>query len=184
MKLSQYVILLLLPMLLSNCTTPFFNNTETIKINSKKLKTILNDKNIEFQIAGLNNEFPFKGKVRIIGISYNSTVILIGQSTNKSSLNSFKNQVKKIDGVSVIYDQVRHKPLLSISQINFDNWITVRVKSSLSNNSTLRNSKIKIFTEDREVFLFGAVSKKEAEIAIRIARNTSGVKKVIHAFKL
>ncbi|MCH1933169.1 BON domain-containing protein, partial [Shewanella sp. A25] len=42
---------------------------------------------------------------------------------------------------------------------------------------------IKVVTENGEVFLLGLVSRAQADLAVDIARNTSGVRKVIKVFE-
>ncbi|OXX49500.1 BON domain-containing protein, partial [Vibrio sp. V11_P1A41T118] len=49
--------------------------------------------------------------------------------------------------------------------------------------SELNTIKIKVITENREVFLLGYVSAEQANLASDIARNISGVKQVIKAFQ-
>ena len=57
------------------------------------------------------------------------------------------------------------------------------MKSALLANSELNGIKVKVITEDSEVFLLGLVSREHADIATEVARNISGVKQVIRAFE-
>jgi hypothetical protein len=43
--------------------------------------------------------------------------------------------------------------------------------------------KVKVITEDSDVFLFGYVTPEQSERATEIARNISGVKQVIKGFQ-
>ena len=40
-------------------------------------------------------------------------------------------------------------------------------------------TRIKVITENGEVFLLGVVTRDQADLAVEIARNTAGVRKVI-----
>lgn len=60
--------------------------------------------------------------------------------------------------------------------------ITTKVKSALLTDSELNGVKVKVITEDSEVFLFGYVTAEQANRATDIARNISGVKQVIKGF--
>jgi osmotically-inducible protein OsmY len=45
------------------------------------------------------------------------------------------------------------------------------------------SSHITVVTEDGQVFLMGLVTRDEGELAVEIARNVSGVEKVIRVFE-
>ena len=107
----------------------------------------------------------------------------MGQAENSGLLNEFENKARETKGVKTIHNQVRIKAPLSIGEISNDSWITTKVKSALLANSELNTIKIKVITENREVFLLGYVSAEQANLASDIARNISGVKQVIKAFQ-
>jgi osmotically-inducible protein OsmY len=43
---------------------------------------------------------------------------------------------------------------------------------------------VKVYTERQEVYLMGILNQKEAEYAIKIAKSSRGVKKVIPLFEI
>ena len=106
----------------------------------------------------------------------------MGQANTEQLKREIESRARDIKGVENIYNQLRVKAPLSVGEISHDSWITTKVKSALIANSELSGTKIKVITEDKEVFLLGYVSDEHAEIAIDIARNTSGVKQVVKAF--
>ncbi|KEY91082.1 25 kDa hemolysin [Candidatus Photodesmus blepharus] len=186
MKLFIKFTLLLIPLTISllGCASLFTINTSQDAIYSRTIKEIWKDNNIKLEIAGLNNKASLKGQVRVTGVSYNGTVVLLGQAKNQKKLDDFKNRVKKIPGITQIHNQVKIKnPLFSIKQVGHDAWITLKVKAALLINAELNGMDTKVMTEDKEVFLFGFVSRKTADTAANIARNVSGVKRVIRAFQ-
>lgn len=156
--------------------------TASIVIDPRSTQEIWNDNNIEFEVAGIGNKAPFRGNARITASSYNGTVVLMGQANTESLKRDFESQARKIKGVKNIHNQLRVKDPISMGEISHDSWITTKVKSALLANSELNGVKIKVITEDKEVFLLGYVSQQHADIATDIARNTSGVKQVIRAF--
>ncbi|WP_428772927.1 BON domain-containing protein [Vibrio sp.] len=157
--------------------------TASIAIDPRSTGEILRDNQIEFEIAGMVNKAPYTSALRINAVSYRGTVVLVGQASDPQLLNEFVATTRKISGVTKVHNQVRNKGPLSVSQISNDSWITTKVKSSLLTESDLNGIKIKVITEDREVFLFGYVTKQHADLAAEIARNTIGVKQVIKAFQ-
>jgi osmotically-inducible protein OsmY len=106
----------------------------------------------------------------------------MGQANSEQLKQEFESQARKIKGVKNVHNQLRIKPPLSVGEISHDSWITTKVKSALLANSELNGVKIKVITEDKEVFLLGYVSQQHADIATEVARNISGVKQVVRAF--
>ncbi|MFM2590853.1 BON domain-containing protein [Vibrio sp. TBV020] len=156
--------------------------TASIVIDPRTTQEIWNDNNIEFEVAGIGNKAPFRGNARVTASSYNGTVVLMGQAGTDALKRDLESQTRKIKGVKNVHNQLREKAPLSMGEISHDSWITTKVKSALLANSELNGVKIKVITEDREVFLLGYVSDQHAEIATDIARNISGVKQVVRAF--
>lgn len=143
---------------------------------------LLHDQDISLQINALGNKAPFKTNIRVTASTFKGNTLLMGQAISQDYKDSLESEVRKISGVKVVYNQLKVKPLLSITDVSNDTWITTKVKSALIADSELRDLKISVFTEDSEVFLVGSVSPYHAEKAVEVARNISGVKKVVKAF--
>ena len=157
--------------------------TVNVVTDNRTTKQIWNDNNIAFEVAGITNKDPYRGNVRISASAYNGVVVLMGQANTEQVLSQLEEQARKAPGVNQIHNQVRIKQPLSLGEISHDSWITTKVKSALLTNEALSTVKIKVITEDREVFLLGYVSRENADTAAEIARNISGVKQVIKAFQ-
>ncbi|TKF04025.1 BON domain-containing protein [Vibrio kanaloae] len=186
MKLFKLISVSLLTLSLSGCAGLFIAGAATtanLVTDTRTTKEIWNDNNIEFEVAAITNKQPYRGNVRITASSYRGSVVLMGQATTDAERRAFENQAKDVAGVESIHNQVRVKQPLSISAISNDSWITTKVKSALLAKSELNGIKVKVITEDSEVFLLGLVSREHADIATEVARNTSGVKQVIRAFE-
>lgn len=185
MKMVKSLIVFLFALNLSGCAGLFVAGaatTASIVIDPRTTQEIWDDNGIEFEIAGVGNKAPFRGNARITASSYNGTVVLMGQANTEQLKREIENRAREIKGVKEVHNQLRVKAPLSVGEISHDSWITTKVKSALIANSELSGTKIKVITEDKEVFLLGYVSQQHAELAIDIARNTSGVKQVIRAF--
>ncbi|RJX74417.1 BON domain-containing protein [Vibrio sinensis] len=157
--------------------------TANIVTDTRTTQEIWYDNNVEFEVAGLSNKVPYRSQARIIASSYNGTVVLMGQAQNDGLLDQFVQQTRQLEGVKDVHTQVRIKPPITLGEISHDSWITTKVKSALLANKELNGVKVKVITEDKEVFLFGLVTEQQANIATDIARNISGVKQVIKAFQ-
>lgn len=171
--------------MLTGCAGLFIAGAATavyVVTDPRSSKEITSDQHIALQIDGLGNKAPYQFNVRVNASSFRGHVLLIGQAVSQDYLNAVESEVRKINGVKVVYNQMKVKPLLSIGAVSKDTWITTKVKSALLADQEMREIKITVYTEDTEVFLTGSVSPYHAEKSVDIARNISGVTKVVKAF--
>lgn len=186
MKMYKVMALLMASMFLSGCAGLFVAGAATtvnLVTDTRSAKEIWNDSALESEVAGMGNKAPYVSNVRVVASSQRGTVVLMGQANTEALRSQLESQVKGLNGVKIVYNQVRVKQPLSFTQISNDSWLTTKVKSALLTDERLNGVKIKVITEDSEVFLLGYVSKEHADVATEIARNVSGVKQVIRAFQ-
>ncbi|ASI97406.1 BON domain-containing protein [Vibrio rotiferianus] len=184
--MMRCLVILLTMFSLSGCAGLFIAGAATtanIVTDTRTTKEIWQDNNIEFEIAALGNKAPFKGQVRVVASSYNGTVVLMGQAPTQALVNDLESKARDVEGVKNVHNQIKLKKPLSVTEISNDSWITTKVKSALLTDSELNGVKVKVITEDSEVFLFGYVTAEQANRATDIARNISGVKQVIKGFQ-
>ncbi|MHA2877883.1 BON domain-containing protein [Vibrio campbellii] len=180
------LVILCTALSMSGCAGLFIAGAATtanIVTDTRTTKEIWQDNNIEFEVAAIGNKAPFKGKARVVASSYNGTVVLMGQAPTQDLINEFENKARAVKGVKNIHNQIKQKEPLSVTQISNDSWITTKVKSALLTDSELNGVKVKVITEDSDVFLFGYVTPEQSERATEIARNISGVKQVVKGFQ-
>ncbi|PJC84934.1 hemolysin [Vibrio sp. HA2012] len=157
--------------------------TANVIIDPRSNRDILIDNRIELDVSGLGNKAPFTEQARVTASAYQGEVLLFGQAIDQQVKNTLTAEVLNIDGVKSVNNQMQVRPLLPMSEVSNDVWITTKVKSRLLTEKELRGIKIKVYTEAGEVYLLGVVTREQAEIAIEITRNISGVKKVIQGFR-
>jgi osmotically-inducible protein OsmY len=116
-------------------------------------------------------------------ISVNGSVLIIGQAPNTYLRDQAIKIINNINGVVRVHNQIRLGNLTSITTQTNDVWLTSKVKSALFSSDEVKGNTIKVITENAEVFLMGLVTQKEAEIAVNITRNISGVNSVYKAFE-
>ena len=81
-----------------------------------------------------------------------------------------------------MYNEIRVGKPISFGTISNDTWITTKVRSQLLGSDKVKASNVKVTTENGEVFLIGKLTRAEADAATNIARNVSGVKRVVKVF--
>lgn len=116
-------------------------------------------------------------------ISVNGSVLIIGQAPNTFLKDQAIKILHNISEIVRIHDQVRIGNTTSVITQTSDVWLTSRIKAALFSSDEVNGNDIKVITENSEVFLMGLVSKKEANTAVNIARNISGVTRVFKAFE-
>lgn len=115
--------------------------------------------------------------------SINGTVLVVGEIPNKLLKDQAIKIINGVAGVKRIFDQLRIANVTSLATRSHDTWLTSKVKTALFASDAVEGNNIKVVTENSEVFLMGLVTKQEAEQAVEIARNVSGVKRVFKAFE-
>ena len=123
---------------------------------------------------------------RISHISINSNngiVLLVGQTPHQKYSDEVRAMVERQEGVRKIYNEIKIEEPIGYDIRSNDSWITSKVRTILIAEKHFDSSHVKVVTEDSQVFLMGLVTHDEGELAVEIARNVSGVEKVIRVFE-
>lgn len=110
-------------------------------------------------------------------------VLMIGQTPTPQMRDQVTEIVKNVNGVRKVLNEVRLGQPVSVSTKARDTWITTKVKTQLYSNK-IPPGRIKVITENSEVFLVGVVTEKQASEAVEAARYVDGVSRVIKFFKI
>lgn len=173
--MKKIVLLLVTILNLSACSIASENDP-------RSLSTAWQDNKLTLTIVGITNKKPYVSDLRLNAVIYNGNAILLGQSRNEQLKTSLIDQVRQMEGITKVYDQIHIKEPISFSQRSHDTWLTTKVKTAILSQTDLMTANIKVVTEDNEVFLFGYVTKEQAAKATEIARNIPDVARVIQAW--
>lgn len=122
--------------------------------------------------------------MRINLISNDGYLLVIGQVPDEQIKAKIGAQLNTLEDVKEVYNQLRVNTPIGFSQQSKDSWITTKTKSKLTAHDKINPLKIKVVTEDAEVFLIGVVNSESADAATRIASRISGVKHVHRVLQL
>lgn len=120
----------------------------------------------------------------LLVVSYNGYVLLAGQVASQALKDKAANEVRDIDGVRRIYNELEIGEPTSVKVRSQDVWLTTQVKSALLFRSDTPGSRVKVATENGVVYLMGLVTSEEAERATAVARGIENVRKVVKLFEL
>ena len=144
----------------------------------------LDDQTIETITAvNIDKADPALRTARIKVISFNGTVLLIGQVPNQR-LKALASQVAhNVAKVRQVYNELAIGPNADLLTQSNDSWLTGKIKTTMMSTDATIADRIKINTEQGTVFLMGLVTPEMADEAATIAANTRGVSRVVKVFE-
>jgi osmotically-inducible protein OsmY len=116
-------------------------------------------------------------------ISVNGSVLAVGQAPNTQLRDQVMRVLSNINGVLTVHNQIRIGNTISTTTRSNDLWLTSKVKAALLAEDKVSVKDVKVVTENGEVFLMGLLSESQANTAIDVARNISGVSRVYKLFE-
>ena len=114
---------------------------------------------------------------------YNGAALLVGQAPSDDLIRQVQQVAETVINIKKLHNQIRIGSPISTSTDTNDLWIESKIKTKLLADKRIDGLHIDVAVEDSEVFLMGIVSESEADVAVDIARNVSGVTQVIKAFE-
>ena len=106
---------------------------------------------------------------------YEGRTLLTGMAPTPEVKAQAKEIASRVPGVKAVYDEVEVGPSEGAWQGTKDAWITSRLRTELTFNSSIRSVNYTIETVNKSVYLIGSArSQTELDTATTMARNTSG----------
>lgn len=153
-------------------------------VDRRPVSTQVSDQAIDMRaLHRLGETKPLWDDSRLAVVTTNARTLLIGQTPTEEYRRQAEEIVRGVPGVAEVYNEVRLGQPLSLAARSQDTWLTSKVKSTLLAEKNIDGTKIKVVTENSEVFLIGLVTQKEADIAVQLTRSISGVARVITVFE-
>ncbi len=125
-----------------------------------------------------------KKEMRINFIGNSGHLLIVGQATTQKLKDLVEKTVSDMQGVKGVYNELRVTEPIDLGQQTKDSWLTTKVKSQLTADDKVNPLKIKVVSEDNEVFLIGKLSAEMANDATNVVRKVSGVKRVNRVFQI
>ncbi|MDR2839079.1 MAG: BON domain-containing protein [Azonexus sp.] len=127
---------------------------------------------------------PYQNQSHINITVYNKRLLLTGEAPSAEAKAATEAEVRKIDGVREVYNELGVGPVSSLGNRSNDSYITSKVKGRLVDSKQISANHVKVVTERGITFLMGIVNEREARVAVEVARTTSGVLKVVNIFEV
>lgn len=120
---------------------------------------------------------------RLVVSSFNGIVLLVGQTPVASSRVVAEKVAQQTPNVYRVYNEITVDYPLSITQQSKDTWITSQVRSNMLTKKGLESGSLRIITENGIVYLMGIVTPEQSNLAVNVARQVPGVRKVVKVFQ-
>lgn len=122
-------------------------------------------------------------KIHLNVTSFNRNVLMTGEAIDEATRKKTANIVREVENVRNVTDEIIIGGASSLTSRSNDAYLTARVKGRMISENRFQPNHVKVFTENAVVYLMGMVTRKEADDAVDIARNTDGVQKVVKVFE-
>ena len=153
--------------------------------DERSISQQLDDSKLSIDALDKINELNINHQeIRINLITNSGYLLVIGQVSDQQTKNKIEQKLKTLKNVKGVYNQLRINKPIGFTQQSKDSWLTTKVKSQLASHETVNPLKIKVVTEDAEVFLIGKVNKEMAKDATNVTRKVEGVKQVNRVFQI
>ena len=188
MKL-QKSLFIMLALLTSSCTTILVNTTGEEGISEDPTErtagAVVEDQSIETKIiVNMKSQEPALRDARFDVISHNGVVLIVGQVESdaiKARATAISSQASaKIKRIHNELEVTGKSSLLSRSN---DTWIATKVRTLMLANSNVPSSQVRVIAENGTIYLMGLINQEDGDYAANVARNVSGVTRVVKVFE-
>ncbi|AQV95983.1 BON domain-containing protein [Cupriavidus necator] len=124
----------------------------------------------------------YNGQARVNVTVFNRKVLLTGEASNDTVKQQIEQYVRGLQNARVVINELEVVNSPGFMTQSQDAYLTSKVKALLMTADGVPSNSIKITTEKSVVYLLGVVTTAEGDRATDVARNASGVTKVVKAF--
>lgn len=190
MILHRHLLPLVLCALLGGCAAAAIGGAAagaTAAHDRRTFGSVVDDNAIElgaYDHLNRDKELALKNNVEVV--SYNGTVLLIGEVGSEALRQRAETKVREIEGVRRVVNELVVRPQISIVAGTVDKWTTARAKLALADIVDMPGfdpSRVNVTTQAGTVYLMGLVSHAEGERVVEIVRDVPGVARVVKVFE-
>ena len=167
---------------LSGCLTSLWTGASLVYDRHGVYKKIS-----DFQLGAnasreLYKDAQFKGGNTMIDLAtFNGDILLAGHVPTQALREEAQARIARQPGSRRIFNQLSVGPAVDSSVE--DSWITTKIRSGILADADISPDQFKIVTTDRIVYIMGDVIPAQATKVIYIARNCTGVRRVVKLLK-
>ncbi|WP_081759155.1 BON domain-containing protein [Thioalkalivibrio sp. HK1] len=185
------ILVLYIPFLLQGCAAPVIavGAGAMISQDRRTAGTIIDDNLIEHKILTFINDSERLRERTHIGVAgFNGIVLLTGEVLDPESRDRIEDFARGVNRVRGVHNEIVVDDLSGFGSRSKDAWLTTKVKTALfkenvSGDDTIKPTQVKVISERGVIYLMGLLTREEAEKAREVARQQSGVRRVVEIFE-
>jgi len=187
-KLALLALLIVHSVLLSGCLPAIqgiSSVSSIISVNNDRRSAgvVLDDKTTYLQLATWTAEDPKLDDAHLNFLIYNKAVLITGEAPSKELRTYISKQAKRQSpAIKQVFNEVSVKSNSSLLKRAKDSAITLQVEAMFQNQEVFHPTHVRVMTEAQTVYLMGAVTKREADKAVKIVTKAKGIKQVVRLF--
>jgi osmotically-inducible protein OsmY len=145
--------------------------------------TILDDKTLNFKLVAWSIEDTEIKDAHLNFLIYDKTVLIAGETpTNEMRSYISKQAQLQASEIKQIFNEIKVGPNSGILSRAKDSAITIQVEALFRDQEVFHTTHVQVMTENQVIYLMGAVTKREADKAAKMAVKAKGARKVVKLF--
>lgn len=156
--------------------------TAVVATDRRSTGAQLDDKTIQVRVANELRDALKGSDIHINVNSYERRVLLTGEVASEAVKAQAGSVAARSKDVRLVNNELIVAPPSTFGERTEDNTLGTRVRAAFVNTREIAFNSIDIVTERRTIYLMGAVTQKEADVAAHVASRVPGVKQVVKLF--
>jgi len=188
MKIYRVLVLVAL-LVTSSCTAILVRTTgeQGIQENptERTVGAVIEDQVIETKIiVNMKSQNAAFKQAHFDVISHNGVVLLIGQ-VESEQLKMLATEIASQASIKIkrIHNELEVTEKSSFMDRSSDLWIATKVRTLMLTDNKVPSSQVRVIAENGAIYLMGLIRQSDGDNAANVARNVSGVTKVVKVFE-
>lgn len=189
MSLTRYAAFLLILLINTSCTAFLVEATGEQGIQEDPTERtagqVIEDQSIETKIVvNMKSQEPAFRDAHFNVVSHNGVVLLVGQ-VETEALKARATEIASQASTKIkrIHNELEVAGKTSLLARGNDTWIATKIRTMMLTDASVPSDQVRVITENGTVYLMGLISQAEGDNAANLARNVSGVNRVVKVFE-
>lgn len=157
------------------------NETFGVAATDRTLAQRILDQSIEntavVNISRISPELSEQSRVSVD--SFYSNVLITGEVPDEEAKKKVESVVASMPDINKLYNRLTIANVKGASYTVHDGYITSKLNAKILANNAIKNSQVKVVTEDGVVYVMGKLTPAQREHLINIVNNTVGIKELV-----
>jgi len=156
--------------------------TAVVATDRRSTGTQLDDKAIQVRVANELTDALRGNDIHISVNSFERRILLTGEVPSEAVKAQAGAVASRSKDVRLVNNELVIATPSTFGERTNDNTLGTRVRAAFVNTREIAFNSVDIVTERRTIYLMGAVTQKEADVAAHVASRVSGVQQVVKLF--